>query len=86
MNPLFRSALLAAMVVLPTAAFAQSAVNVTETQVEMIAYEPVGPDLATAPVRTNTASGHVGAFSGAVADTGFNPADNVGLKSIYVSH
>ena len=86
MNALFRSTLLAAMFVLPTAAFAQSIVQVDETQVETIAYEIVGPGSAPAQVHTNPANDHAGTRAGTLSDTEFNPAADVGLKSIYVGH
>ena len=86
MNALFRSALLAAMFVLPTAAFAQSIVQVDETQVEMIAYEDTGSGSAPARVHTNPANDHTGTRAGIPSDTDFNPAADVGLKSIYVGH
>ncbi|MFM0337445.1 hypothetical protein [Paraburkholderia fungorum] len=84
MNTLFRSTLLAAVFVLPTVAFAEPVVNVTETQVETIAYEVVGPD--SAQVHTNPARNHVGTYAGTLSATDLNPAANVGLKSIYVGH
>jgi hypothetical protein len=86
MNPLFRSTLLAAMIILPTAAFAQSVVQVDENQVEMIAYDDVGPNSAPAQVHTNSVSDHAGTRAGPLSDTEFNPAADVGLKSIYVGH
>ena len=86
MNAHFRSTLFAAMFVLPTAAFAQSIVQVDETQVETIAYEIVGPDSAPARVHTNPANDHTGTRAGTPSDTDFNPAADVGLKSIYVGH
>jgi hypothetical protein len=86
MNTLFRSTLLAAMFVLPTAAFAQSIVQVDATQVEMIAYEAVGPDAAPAQAHTNSMSAHVRTPAVALSDSEFNPATDVGLKSIYVRH
>ncbi|MGF7128598.1 hypothetical protein P3T40_000064 [Paraburkholderia sp. EB58] len=86
MNTLFRSTLLAAMIILPTAAFAQSVVQVNENQVEMIAYEDVGPNAAPAQDHTNPVSDHAGTHAGPLSDTEFNPAADVGLKSIYVGH
>ena len=86
MNALFRSALLAAMFVLPTAAFAQSIVQVDETQVEMIAYEDTGSGSAPALVHTNPTNDHAGTRVGTLSDTEFNPTVDVGLKSIYVHH
>jgi hypothetical protein len=79
MNTLFRSTLLAAMFILPTAAFAQSVEQVNETQVEMIAYEVAGPDSAPAQA-------HTGSLAGTLPDTRFNPAADVGLNSIYLRH
>ena len=84
MNTLFCSTLLATMFVLPTAAFAQSVVQVDETQVEMIAYEVAGPDSAPAQAHTNSVSAHVGTRAGALSE--FNPAADVGLNSIYLRH
>ena len=86
MNALFRSTLLAAMFVLPTAAFAQSIVRIDETQVETIAYEIVGPGSAPAQVHTKPANDHTGTRAGTLSDAEFNPAADVGLKSIYVGH
>lgn len=86
MNTLFRSTLLAAMIVLPTAAFAQPVVQVDETQVETIAYEVVGPDSAPAQARINPVSDRIGTQASALSDAAFNPATDVGLKSIYVRH
>jgi hypothetical protein len=86
MNALFRSTLLAAMFVLPTAAFAQSIVQVDETRVETIAYEIVGPGSAPARVHTHPAHDQNGPPPGPPSDTDFNPAADVGLKSIYVGH
>jgi hypothetical protein len=86
MNALFRSTLLAAMFVLPTAAFAQSIVQVDETPVEMTAYVIIGPGSAPAHVYTHSANHPAGTRTGTLSDTEFNPAANVGLKSIYVHH
>ncbi|NMM01886.1 hypothetical protein HHL24_28630 [Paraburkholderia sp. RP-4-7] len=86
MNALFRSTLLAAMVVLPAEAFAQSIVQVDETQVETIAYANVGPVSAPAQVHTNPANDYAGTLAGTLSDTEFNPATDLGLKSIYVRH
>ena len=86
MNTLFRSALLAAIFVLPTAAFAQSVMQVDETQVEMVAYEAAGPDSAAVQDRTSTLSDPAGSHASTLSDAGFNPAADVGLSSIYVRH
>jgi hypothetical protein len=86
MNTFFRSALLVAAIALPTAAFAQSIPQVDETQVETIAYEVVGPDSAPAQLHTNAVSDQAATHTRTIADTGFNPAFDVGLKSIYVRH
>ena len=86
MNTLFRSALLAAIFVLPTAAFAQSVMQVDETQVEMVAYEAGGPESAAVQDHSSTLSDPVGSHSSTLSDAGFNPAADVGLNSIYVRH
>jgi Ca2+/H+ antiporter len=86
MNTLFRSTVLAAMFILPTAAFAQSVVQVDETPVEMIAYEVAGPDSAPAQAHAGSLSNPVGTHAGALPDTQFNPAADVGLNSIYLRH
>ena len=83
MNTLLRSTLLAAVFVLPAVAFAEPVVNVPETQVEMIAYEAVGPDSAQVH---NPARNHGGTYADPLSATDMNPAANVGLKSIYVGH
>ncbi|MGF6721650.1 hypothetical protein P3T43_000997 [Paraburkholderia sp. GAS41] len=88
MNTLLRNTLLAAMIVLPTAAFAQSVPQVDETQVETIAYEVIVPDSAPAPAptRISPVSGTLGTHANVVSDTAFNPAADAGLNSIYVRH
>lgn len=86
MNTFFRSLLLAAMFVLPTEAFAQSIAQVDETQVEMIAYEVVGPDSAPASVHNDPAGDHGGLRGGTLSGDMLHPAADVGLKSIYVGH
>jgi hypothetical protein len=85
MNTFFRSTLLAAMFVLPTPTFAQSIAQVNETEVEMIAYE-VGPNSASAQAHLNSVSDYIGTHAGALSDTEFDRAADVGLKSIYVHH
>lgn len=86
MNTLLRNTLLAAMIVLPTAAFAQAVPQVDETQVETIAYEVIVPDSAPAPARISPVSGPLGTHASAASDTPFNPAADMGLNSIYVRH
>ena len=86
MNTLFRSTLLAAMFILPTAAFAQSVEQVNETQVEMIAYEVAGPDSAPPQAHPGSLSNPVGRHTSTLPDTPFNPAADVGLNSIYLRH
>jgi hypothetical protein len=86
MNTLFRSTLIAALIALPAAAFAQSVVQVDETQLETIAYEAAGPDSAPAQAHTHSVSDHAGTHAGTLSDNEFNPAADVGLKSIYVRH
>ncbi|RFU45398.1 hypothetical protein [Paraburkholderia sp. DHOC27] len=83
MNTLFRSTLLAAAIVLPTAAFAQSVAPVAQnqtdqTQVVLIAYD--------ADVHTHAANEPVTKHASTPSDTSFNPAADVGLKSIYLRH
>lgn len=86
MNALIRSTLVAAMLVLPVAAFAQSNVPVDASQVEIVAYEVVSPDSAPAQVHTSSMGGQGGTYAGTLSDSQFNPAADVGMKSIYVRH
>ncbi|HEY1996684.1 hypothetical protein [Paraburkholderia sp.] len=86
MNTFFRSTLLAAVFVLPTVAFAQPIAHVDENQTEMIAYEAVGGDSAQKPLHIDSIGDHADAHPGTVSDSAFNPAADVGLKSIYVRH
>ncbi len=86
MNTLFRSTLLAAMVVLPAVAFAEPPDQVTGMQVETIAYEGIGSDSAPAQAHIYSAHDHVGTIARTPSDTAWNPASSVGLKSIYVGH
>lgn len=90
MKALVRSALAAAVIALPTMAFAQSQPlpQIDEMQVETIAYEVVGTDVMLPPVRVNGASEKAGSHPGASASDAAlsNPAYDVGLKSIYTRH
>ncbi|HZZ10300.1 MAG TPA: hypothetical protein VFE79_06380 [Paraburkholderia sp.] len=75
MKALLRAVLVAAVVALPTAAFAQSSESVQgdATEVQIVAYEVVdtAPEMAL-PVPSVASS--------------YSPALNAGLKSIYVGH
>ena len=86
MNTIFRTTLFAAMVVLPTAAFAQPVAQVDEVQVVTMAYEVVGID--SPPVTAHTAPGiaNSGAHAGALPGGSLRPGSDVGLNSIYVPH
>ena len=86
MNKLFCSALCAAMFVLPTAAFAQSVMQVDETQVEVVAYEDIGADSAPAQAHTNSVNDNVRTHADTSSETAFNPATALGLNSIYLRH
>jgi hypothetical protein len=86
MNTLFRSTLVAALIVLPAAAFAQSVAQVDETQVETIAYDVGAQDSSPAQTHTIPMSNAVGAHTAIISDPQFNPAADVGLKSIYTHH
>jgi hypothetical protein len=86
MNAFFRSTLLAAIFVLPMVAFAQSSVPLDATPVEMLAYENIRPDSASAQIHVAPANDHAGARAGILSDAEFNPAADAGLKSIYVRH
>jgi hypothetical protein len=88
MNTLFRSTLLVAVLVMPVAAFAQSNVPVNEMQVETIAYEIVLPDSAQGQgqAHLNSVSSRANTQAAPLSDPEFNPAADVGLKSIYVRH
>jgi hypothetical protein len=86
MNKLFRSTLLAAVLVLPTAVFAQSNTPVNEVQVETIAYEAASPDSMPAQMHPRSVSDHAAKPEDTLLDSRFNPASDVGLNSIYVHH
>ncbi|MFM0345525.1 hypothetical protein [Paraburkholderia sp. RL17-347-BIC-D] len=86
MNKFFRTTLLAAMIALPTAAFAQPVTQVDEMQVEMVAYEVVGVDSPPMSTHTTPAIGNHGAHAGAIPAELLRPNSNVGLNSIYLRH
>jgi hypothetical protein len=86
MNTLFRSALLAAAFIVPTAVFAQSNTPVNETQVETIAYEAAAPDSMPVQMQHLPVIDHAANAARALSDNRFNPAADIGLNSIYVHH
>jgi hypothetical protein len=86
MNKFFRTTLLAAMIALPTAAFAQPVNQVDEMQVEMVAYEVVGVDSPPMSTHTTPAIGNHGAHVDAMPAELLRPNSNVGLNSIYLRH
>jgi hypothetical protein len=86
MNKLFCSALLAAMIVVPTAAFAQSVMQIDETQVEVVAYEDSGAESSPAQAHTQSVSDAVRPHADTSSETAFNPATALGLNSIYLRH
>ncbi|MFM0168515.1 hypothetical protein [Paraburkholderia sediminicola] len=86
MNKIFCTTLLAAMIALPTAAFAQPVTQVDEMQVEMVAYEVVGVDSPQMPAHSAPAIGSKGAHVGAIPAELLRPNSNVGLNSIYLRH
>ncbi|MFM0226995.1 hypothetical protein [Paraburkholderia dipogonis] len=85
MNKFFRTTLLAAMIALPTAAFAQPVTQVDEMQVEMVAYEVIGVDSPQMSTHTAPAIENNGTHAGAIPAEMLRP-NNVGLNSIYLRH
>ncbi|WNC93396.1 hypothetical protein RI103_21565 [Paraburkholderia sp. FT54] len=86
MNTIFRTTLLAAMVVLPTAAFAQPVAQVDEMQIEMVTYEVVGIDSPPMSSHAAPVIGNSGTHASALPAELLRPGSDVGLKSIYVRH
>lgn len=89
MKTLLRASLIAAVIALPTAAFAQSnePVQINESQVQILAYEVVNAEPVVALVPMDAPRHTSGAQSAMTTGTSsFHPEVDVGLQSIYVRH
>ncbi|REE22696.1 hypothetical protein B0G71_5918 [Paraburkholderia sp. BL27I4N3] len=86
MNKFLRNTLIAGMIALPTAAFAQSAAPIDEMQVETVAYEVIGIDSPQMSAHTAAALGSNGTHASTAPAELLHPGYDVGLKSIYLRH
>ncbi|WP_168789535.1 hypothetical protein [Paraburkholderia aromaticivorans] len=86
MNKFLRTTLIAGMIALPTAAFAQPVTQIDEMQVETVAYEVVSVDSPQMSAHTAPAVGNNGTHASAASVELLRPGHDVGLKSIYLRH
>ncbi|MFM0055988.1 hypothetical protein PQR64_10225 [Paraburkholderia phytofirmans] len=86
MNKFLRTTLIAGLIALPTAAFAQPVTQIDEMQVEMVAYEVVGVDLPQMSTHAAPVIGNSGTHASASPAELLRPGYDVGLKSIYLRH
>ncbi|PRX36345.1 hypothetical protein B0G75_101534 [Paraburkholderia sp. BL18I3N2] len=86
MNKFLRTTLIAGLIALPTAAFAQPVTQIDERQVEMVAYEVGGADSPQMATHTAAAIGINGAHANASPAELLRPGYDAGLTSIYLRH
>jgi len=86
MTKFLRTTLIAGLIALPTAAFAQPVTQIDEMQVEMVAYEVGGADLPQMSTHTAPAIAIGGTHANASPVELLRPGYDVGLKSIYLRH
>ncbi|MFB9128311.1 hypothetical protein E2553_22400 [Paraburkholderia dipogonis] len=86
MTKFLRTTLIAGLIALPTAAFAQPVTQIDEMQVEMVAYEVGGANSPQMSTHTAPAIGIDSTHANASPAELLRPGYDVGLKSIYLRH